>query len=500
MLDTRSHAERRLFGLFFCFLFVIAVALSLFGSLLPFPSGGFSIQRSFLCVLIVLLGVLGAWAFLTTPGFIEENLWPLTMVLSIGGLIFAHAFISNSHFRWIEPGLYVGFLGCIVLFGGLLGKSLSLKSLLEPMSVILGACVALYGAMSLNYYGFSLSDRDVKIADHLPWGFVNIRYWSQVATWLLPLLPLALINGLARRSRLWVLLVVLGGAIWIWMILLSSARGTVVSLLVGTVCAFVIFRHAVLPWLKLFGLLLLCGGIFWLVLSGLMPALLGVSFEGRELSIGSSGRWVLWQEAFAMSLQSFPFGQGPQAWLTHEPLTEAYRGSKAFGHPHNMYLMWAAEYGWLVVCLIFGMFAWMAHRLFKLRNLMGVNARSRDEVVLCGVTVSVASALCHASISAVFVAPASMLIGLFVLIVFYAMLQSPQSALNKGRSSMVRRYPAWTFCCLFIVSAMSLWWLSGVYQYHQAMVRDLPVYLEQPANAYFPRFWYHGYFPRTDTP
>jgi O-antigen ligase len=57
----------------------------------------------------------------------------------------------------------------------------------------------------------------------------------------------------------------------------------------------------------------------------------------------------LWQEAWAMSWQNFPFGMGPQAWLTHDIITEAYRESRKFGHPHNMYLMWAAEYGWISI-------------------------------------------------------------------------------------------------------------------------------------------------------
>lgn len=491
--------ESRAIRLLFCSLFFVAVALSLFGSLLPNSVADFSVQRAFLCLLIVLFVTVGFGAYFSVPNISSRSLWSLSLLVCIVVLVLAQAFFSGNHFKWVEPGLYIGFLASVILFGGLLGRNLSVLSVLEPVSVILGLSIVLYGFLSLNYYWFSLSDPEVKISDYLPWGFVNIRYWSHVATWLLPLVPLILGNRLASRSKLWKVAVMLGGAIWVWMVVLSSARGTSVSLVAGTGLAVLLFGRASLPWLKQFGAVLLCGGILWMLLSVVIPALLGFSFEGRELKMGSSGRWILWQESFVMSLQNFPFGMGPQAWLYHEPLVDGYKTSKAFGHPHNMYLMWAAEYGWLVVFLMFGLFFSAVFRLVGARRRLKVMTVPHSELILCGFMVSTVSALVHASISSVFLAPASMLIGLFVLIIFYAMLQRPEDRSFKLSSPVLRVKPIPAALCLTGLLAVSLWWLGEVYHYHQAMVRDLPVYLEQPSNAYFPRFWYHGYFPRSDS-
>lgn len=480
-------------------LFFIAAALSLFGSLLPSELGGFSAQRVFLCVLVVSFSLAGVGLLSVRVSAVSRNVLPISLLLCILGLVVGHAIFSNNPFRWVEPGLYAGFLMSTVLLGLGMERMLSCKSIIGPTSIIVGVLTFLYGVMGLNYYWFSLSEPSVDISEFLPWGFVNIRYWSHLATWLLPLLPIALMSRLASHSKLWKFLVAFGGASWVWMLILSSARGTVVSLLLGIFFASLIFRRSLIPWLKQFGLFVLWGVILWMFLSVLIPAFFGIDVEGHELRSGGSGRLILWQESFAMSLQNFPFGLGPQAWLYHEPLIDGYRASKAFGHPHNMYLMWAAEYGWLFVLYMLSVFVWLGVRLLKRYDALGGGADSRSELVLCGFTVSVTSALCHAGVSSVFLAPASMLVGLFVLIIFCAILKQPESEAENQRFQFHPHYPA-RFAFFVVVGLMlSFFWFKEVIDYHQAMLEDFPVYFEQRSSAHFPRFWYHGYFPRADS-
>jgi len=107
-------------------------------------------------------------------------------------------------------------------------------------------------------------------------------------------------------------------------------------------------KHAK-PWLSVLFRQIGIGVAFWVLLSVLIPWMFLADIELRGVGMDGSGRMRLWSEAWAMSLVNFPFGMGPQSWLTHEVITPAYETGKRLGHPHNMYLMWAAEYGWLAV-------------------------------------------------------------------------------------------------------------------------------------------------------
>jgi hypothetical protein len=58
-----------------------------------------------------------------------------------------------------------------------------------------------YGAATITVYLFAMSDRVTSLSDYILCGFVSIRYWSHTDTWLLPLLPLAvLVEPLAKAT------------------------------------------------------------------------------------------------------------------------------------------------------------------------------------------------------------------------------------------------------------------------------------------------------------
>ena len=208
------------------------------------------------------------------------------------------------------------------------------------------ACL-FYAAMTITVYLFAITD-DFSRLDHIiPWGFVNIRYWSHLATWLLPLLPLGLLMVPWKKNRLWHFGVAFTSAIWWWVVFMYSSRGSMVGLLVGFFLVWVCFGKTAFPWMKSFIRFAIYGLAVWLLLSVLIPSLVFDELHIRGIRASSSGRMPLWQEAWAISLQNFPFGMGPQSWLTHDILTKSYQSTSKFGHPHNMYLMWAAEYEWV---------------------------------------------------------------------------------------------------------------------------------------------------------
>lgn len=474
-------------------LVLVAVFVSvLFVDFLPLPLGGYASQRFILAGLLALSVSVSTTMLVYRHGLaLFRFIWPAAL-LSGGFLLLALPFFE-APYVWVEPGMYAAFfLGFVLL--GCLPKNDEQKQYEVAALVSAGAvAVAFYGGATITVYMFALSDQVARLSNYIPWGFVSIRYWSHIATWLMPLLPLVVLVGPLKDQRLWRFFVALGAALWWWMVFLSSSRGTMLGLAFGVLFAALLIGRPALPWLKVFLRYLVYGVIAWVLLSVLIPSLLLDEISIRALKTDTSGRMPLFIEAWRMSLENFPFGMGPQSWLTHDILTEAYRHSHKFGHPHNMYLMWAAEYGWLLIVALMVLVG-QAIRLFWQRRAE-VRAGHNNQLALClaAFTASVSAALLHAGVSAVFMAPGSMLIGFLVLSIFWALITpewQPVAQKTPGR-----RFFGAVLVAL-VMGIACFYWLAEVSGYHQAMENDLEFYYESVPAGTLPRFWFNGNFPR----
>jgi O-antigen ligase len=199
-----------------------------------------------------------------------------------------------------------------------------------------------------------------------------------------------------------------------------------------------------------------------------------------------------------MSLQYFPLGMGPQSWLTHDLLTQAYLESSKFGHPHNMYLMWAAEYGWLLVLLLLVLVLQLVLHFWRRRTAILIKGTVEEPLLLSGVTAAVVGALIHAGVSAVFIAPGSMLVGLLLLVGFWAQNAPPIFFLETGRDSCTASLGRLAFAASTAASVLVLWllWAGQVHTYYLDMRADELYYQEELKGRTMPRFWFHGNFPR----
>ena len=199
-----------------------------------------------------------------------------------------------------------------------------------------------------------------------------------------------------------------------------------------------------------------------------------------------------------MSLQYFPLGMGPQSWLTHDLLTQAYLESSKFGHPHNMYLMWAAEYGWLLVLLLLVLVLQLVLHFWRRRTAILIKGTVEEPLLLSGVTAAVVGALIHAGVSAVFIAPGSMLVGLLLLVGFWAQIAPPIFFLETGRDSCTASLGRLAFAASTAASVLVLWllWAGQVHTYYLDMRADELYYQEELKGRTMPRFWFHGNFPR----
>nr|WP_281496384.1 O-antigen ligase family protein [Marinobacter sp. S0848L] len=306
-------------------------------------------------------------------------------------------------------------------------------------------------------------------------------------------MPLAVLVGPFKDERLWRFFVALGTALWWWVVFLSTSRGTMLGLAFGVLLVIVLLGRSALPWLKIVIQHLIYGGLVWALLSGIVPWLLLDEVNIRALKTDSSGRMPLFIEALSMSFENFPFGMGPQSWLTHAVLTDEYERSPKFAHPHNMYLMWAAEYGWLLISALLVLVAQASRLFWRRRREARSHGGSQLALPLAGFTASVSSALLHAGVSAVFIAPGSMMVGFVVLSTFWAIIAA-DALPHKSEMPLGRALSAGSVGLL--LGLICYVWLSEVANYHKAMDSDQQFYFDNVPEGRLPRFWFHGNFPR----
>lgn len=478
----------------------LSFAFVLFSDFIPAPFGGYADQRFFLTALCGFLVAASLYSFVIKPPVSTRTAFTMmlpTLTLCLALLLLSASLYAQPYI-WAEPGMYAFFFLATVTSGSYLSWLRKGVACARHLVLIIAATCLIYGLASVNVYLFALSDGVTKLIDFIPWGFVNIRYWSHVATWCLPLLPLAVLVGPLKNFRSWRIAVLLGAGMWWWILFLTTGRGSILGIVFGVTFAGLLLGRGALPWLKVFFLYLATGVVIWLILSILVPSFMADGVQVRTIKADSSGRWPLWVEAWRMSLKNFPFGMGPQSWLTHEPITEAYANGKKFGHPHNMYLMWAAEYGWLLIAAL-GVVVIQAIRNFWHRRAQLFEAEDSDQLLLlAGFTASVSAALFHAGVSAVFMAPGSMLVGMFVLIAFWALIQpAPVVPGSSTQSSSISK-PRMVIAVLVATAIVLVWalWANQVWQYYKDMRADEPHYYDHESEGTLPRFWFHGNFPR----
>jgi hypothetical protein len=293
--------------------------------------------------------------------------------------------------------------------------------------------------------------------------------------------------------------VLLGAGLWWWILILTTSRGSALGIAFGALVVLLLFRRRALSWLKVFVAYILAGVVIWALLSVFIPSLIADEVQIRSIKMDSSGRMPLFIEAWAMSLQNFPLGMGPQSWLTHDILTDAYAQSKHLGHPHNMYLMWAAEYGWFLIGLL-GLVVAQAIRYFWIKRAeLFAEGNNEQTLMLVGLTASVSAALFHAGVSAVFMAPGSMLIGLFVLVAFWALIipKAITDELPAEHRRMAFFRKGLGAIVFFALLVLWLLWMSEVRLYFDDMQQDEQTYSEEVGEGTLPRFWLHGNFPRS---
>lgn len=467
--------------------FVALLGFGLFAALLlltlvPWAANNFNAMRLALLLLLALLAPLSV--YLAAPLALAQHggYWLLGWA---GALLLSAGLYPNGAVTWLEPLQFIAWLAICLCLGLWLATQAALEEWIAAMIGALAVVAFVYAVGCLYIYFFALADGKAVNDDLLPWGFYNIRYWSQIASWALPLLPLAVWTLPLKRYASWRCALYITMALWFWVLLLSTARGSLLALALSWVLTLWIFKRAAWPWAKLMLATALAGGLLWLFLSHWLPAWLLGEASVREFSTTDAGRWPLWQEAWAMSWQHFPLGMGPFSWITHEHLTTAMADSYRFGHPHNMLLFWAAEYGWLAIVPLLGL-VWQA-----VQRVRALKQQAKVSPNLIAFVASVMAALIHSNFSAVLLTPHSLLMGLWVGVMLWALLHRDLPLTASGSSPRLVRGAA------LLLLVWALFWQSQVWHYAQ---RYFAAWQQQDHfnGVNLPRFFEHGYIPHQD--
>jgi O-antigen ligase len=261
--------------------------------------------------------------------------------------------------------------------------------------------------------------------------FSHPRFYNQVQTWLIPMyvaLPL-----IFSRQKLAVLVcLTILGLQW-YIILMTGARGSFVSISTAILLAMILF-----PWLRrrmmltqLAGLTLgalLFVGVLYSFNSGMLdPTSTEGSGQSRsfldlitgakdinydstgnpgsylEQSIGrpmlsSSGRTEQWMDAVQNVVASPLLGIGPMNIACTEPST--------FGHPHNFALQLASEWGLPATMILSGIFLFLLWRLIRALRMDCFEDQSK-KVLASLLLTGLLAATVHSCLSGVMVMPAS---------------------------------------------------------------------------------------------
>jgi len=257
-----------------------------------------------------------------------------------------------------------------------------------------------------------------------------------------------------------------------------SARAAIASLFISTLIIFFLLPDRGL--LKRCLLIAVTGlSFFMLVFKGLPALIYGLPEVPLAVNLNSAGRWALWSEGLILLKEHWLFGVGGMQY--------GYWSQLGFGHPHNLVLQIALEYGvpvLLIVLFFVGRF------LMRLTRMLRENQFSSFQV---GCYWAFIATLAVAMFSGVWVAPLTQLL----LVMIVAPLIGPYVASYKASQSVNKstklQLPGWSLkfvLLLMIISFVVL--LFNEIERHQRIVNVANT--EKPLNA--PRFWQESTWPK----
>ncbi|NND45837.1 MAG: O-antigen ligase family protein [Xanthomonadales bacterium] len=310
--------------------------------------------------------------------------------------------------------------------------------------------------------------------------FLHPRMFNHLQTWTLPLLPLLpLVFGNTRRWRL--LCIALIAFQW-FIILVTGARGSTVSLVTAMVFMAFFIRRDRGAWLRPQAL----GAGVGILLFTAVYLLLNQSVDGSnkyiEESVGrpimhTSGRLDLWEHAIDSVREDPLLGSAPMHYACE---VRHYIAAS----PHNFPLQILGEWGLPAFALLALLFLWLARGWIGwLRSgpePPGGKSRLRD---VC-LSISCTAAIIHMGASGLMIAPASQVAG--VLVVGWTLALATGGRYRQPEP----RALSGGMCLLTVALVCATALLAFAWREHQSM--EFRTAYAADYGPITPRFWQDG--------
>lgn len=314
--------------------------------------------------------------------------------------------------------------------------------------------------------------------------FQNVRFFNHLQTWSLPLLVYSYLrysNFLTQGFK-----ILLAGLISFWWMLVfaSGARGTMLATILSVIIVYILFRKESLSWIKPYAYTFITGLLLYFIIFHLILT----GGAGQEITRSdSSGRLSLWWASWQAIKQNFFLGLGPMQMAN-------VQGTNPITSPHNIYLMWAAEWGIPAFLLstfigLKGLLIWIKE---SLRN-------TSDKKI--AISAALVAGIIHSGVSGLMITPLSQL--LFVALLGWAIgiyySEKEQSLfIEKGYRKPVKYALLTSFLCInlyvFISVGTHIPNLEVNRERFQQLHRQGSLKLYPTSYAtIFPRFWDQGF-------
>lgn len=361
-------------------IFVFGVALIPKISLLIFPDYfSYDVKRILELVLLFYVFV----AILVSKNIREQwlNLWQqlgtftqvLLLAFFIIGLLSA-LLAPNFIMAQLEISLYLG----LVIFAGFIAIYVRDNNYEKKLLAIIVSALLL---VELNYLFAKTSV------------FINPRFLDQFLVWIIPLalLPLGFIKSKLWRAIIYVLTI--GAWILVWS---TYAKGLILSFLMSLFLCSLIFRSKFWHWFKP----QLLAIVISLVLSLSYFLLFGPHALSINISASLAPRLTLWHKALVLIMAHPLLGIGPMHF--------AYYPDNIFAHPHNSFLLVAAEWGIPALFILLLLF------IRGIKNWLKVAAEGKG-IKHIGLTVAFVAGCLYSLVSGVIVMPMSQIMMMIVI-------------------------------------------------------------------------------------
>jgi len=456
-----------LLGLFLCLNFYITPI-----------SSSYDTQRLFQVLVVVGLALYFLFVGYRSEGF-SVVFSPLIMLLALGLLVVTNASSIYPRLGFLETVNTLLLLLALFLFAQPWSRNEDLSKFEERVVLLIAVGLFIYFYRMLITFFLGLSDGAQPDLGGIVHHISNRRFLNHLQVLTLPFL---LVFSLRSQFRIQRRLCFCVAVLSISVLFFLSARAAIASLFISMLIIVFLLQDR--------GLLIRCflvaitGFLFFMLVFKGLPALIykppEVLFAVR---LATSGRWDLWAESLLLIKEHWLFGVGGMQY--------GYWSQLGFGHPHNLVLQIALEYG--VPILLIVLF-FVSRFSVRLARMLRKNELSSFQV---GCFWAFVATLGVAMFSGVWVAPLTQL--LLVMIVapligpYVSSYQAPQPANKVIKLQFHSRLAMWVmkFGLFFMVISFAVLLFDEI-ERHQKIINLWSI--EEPLSA--PRFWQESTWPK----